>query len=131
MAKIQATNQKIVVARASMVQTSPRKLRRIADAVRHVDPFKAVDLLKAMPQRAAKNVLAVYQQGLGNAKTNFHLSPDKLKVSSLQIEEGPRGPKRMDIHAHGARYDRGIRRKRMAHIRLELIEKEAESGTKN
>jgi len=132
MAKTQAINHKKIVARASMVQTSPRKLRRIANAVRGIKPMRAIELLQAMPQRAAINLLKVYQQAVGNAKNNFQMSPDSLKVVTLQIEEGPHGPKRMDIHAHGARYDRGVRRKRLAHIRLELIEEPKEqSGTKS
>ena len=130
--KIGEHASKVVVARASSVATSPRKLRKVADAIRGLKPLKAVDMLAAMPQRAAINVLKVYQQGVGNAKNNFGLSPDKLKVISLQVEEGPRGPKRMDIHSHGARFNRGIRQKRMAHIRLELGEENGgPDGTEN
>src|SRR3972149_5061732 len=113
---------KTVVARASFVHNSPRKLRLVADAIRSLTPEKAVAYLKALPQAAAKPLLKVYLQGLGNAKNNMALSPGDLTVSSLQIEEGPRGPKKADVHAHGARFNRVVRRKRMAHIRLELTE---------
>jgi len=115
---------KRIVAKASNVPTSPRKLRLVADAIRNMEPLRAIDYLKVISARAAKNLLKVYQQALGNAKNNFSLSPADLKVANLQIEEGPRGPKRLDVHAHGARFDRGIRRKRMAHIKLELTQKE-------
>lgn len=112
---------KIITARASMLHHSPRKMRFIADAVRGMKPTQAIDYLTALPHRAAKTLLKVYQQGVGNAKNNFKVSPADLKVMSLMIEEGPRGPKKADVHAHGARFDRGIRRKRFSHVKLQLI----------
>ena len=116
--------RKIVTAGASFVHQSPRKLRLVADAVRELDPDKAIGQLKLLPHRSAGILLKVFQQAMGNAKNSPGVSPGGLKIKSLQIEEGPRGPKREDVHAHGARYDRGVRRKRMAHIKLELISKE-------
>lgn len=113
-------DSKTIIARASFVRHSPRKLRLVADAVRGMQPATAINYLKILPHRAARSLLQVYQQAVGNAKNNFKLSPGDLRTHSLQIEEGPRGPKRADVHAHGARFDRGVRRKKQAHIRLEL-----------
>lgn len=118
-------NKKLITARASLLHHSPRKMRLIADAVRPMKPTVAIEYLKLLPHRAAKTLLKVYQQGMGNAKNNFKVSPGDLKVVSLMIEEGPRGPKKADVHSHGARFDRGIRRKRFAHVKLELT---AEGG---
>jgi large subunit ribosomal protein L22 len=117
--KQQTTNDKTITARARYVRLSPRKLRLVADAVRGMDPAKAIDYLKVLPKKAARAILAVYMQGTANAKNNFQVSPGELTVNSLQIEEGPRGPKRID-KSHGARFDRGIKRRRMAHITLKL-----------
>jgi large subunit ribosomal protein L22 len=114
---------KIVSAKASFVKSSPRKLRLIANAVREMDPNKAVDHLKLMPWSAAQPLLAVFQQALANAKNNYQLSPADMKIVSLQVNEGPRGPKKADVHSHGARFARGIRRKKMSHIMLELTER--------
>jgi large subunit ribosomal protein L22 len=111
---------KNIVAKASFIHASPRKLRLVAKAVRDLEVIPAIDQLKLMPKRAARPILAVYQQALGNAKNNFQASPADLKVVSLQIHEGPRGARKADVHAHGARFNRGVRRKRMAHISLEL-----------
>lgn len=113
-----------IAARASFVHHSPRKLRLVADAVRGMAPNEAVNFLKLLPQRAAKTLLGVYRQALGNAKNNFKLGAGELKFGQLLIEEGPRGGKKADIHAHGARFNRGVRRKRMAHIKLELETKD-------
>ncbi len=112
---------KTIVARASFVMTSPRKLRLVADAVRSLSPKSAIDQLKMLPKRAAGVLLSVFEQAMGNAKNNFKLSPENLKIKSLSINNGPRGPKRMD-RSHGARFDRGIKRRKYAHISLELEE---------
>lgn len=109
-----------VVAKASFVSNSPRKVRLVADAVRGLGPEEAVAALRLLPHRAARPLLLVFQQALGNAKNNFKLSPADLSVITLAVGEGPRGPKRADVHSHGARFDRGIRRKRMSHITLVL-----------
>lgn len=124
------TNNKstLIKAKASFVHNSPRKLKVVADAVRKMEPNAAVAMLKLMPQAAAKTLLTVYQQALGNAKNNFSVSTGDLTLESLQILGGPRGAKKADVHAHGARFDRGVRRKRMAHIVIELRAKETKEN---
>ncbi len=112
----------IVKAKASFVMTSPRKLRLVVDAVRGLSPKAAIDQLKMLPKRAAGVLLSVFEQAMGNAKNNFKLSPENLKIKSLSINDGPRGPKRMD-RSHGARFDRGVKRRKYAHVNLELEEK--------
>lgn len=113
---------KIVKASASYAGFSPRKLREVADAVKKMAPLKAIEALSVLNKRAVRPIKLVYQQALGNAKNNLKLSLDDLRTKSLLIEEGPRGGKKADVHAHGARFDRGVRRKKFAHIKLELIE---------
>lgn len=113
-----------VKAKASFVMSSPRKLRLVADAVRSLSPKTAIDQLKMLPKRAAGVLLSVFEQAMGNAKNNFKLSPENLRIKSLSINDGPRGPKRMD-RSHGARFDRGVKRRKYAHVSLELEEKTA------
>lgn len=120
--KTQISNNEFVVARAKYVRTSPRKLRLVANAIRHLRPEKAVDYLKVISKRAAAPLLRVFEQGIANAKNNFQVSPGDLFTKSLMVEEGPRGPKRMD-KSHGARFDRGIKRRKLAHIYLKLAVK--------
>ncbi|MDO8488033.1 MAG: uL22 family ribosomal protein [bacterium] len=109
----------IIVAKAKFTRGSARKLRWVADSVRKLPPLEAIAKLQALPHRAAKTLLPVFQQAMGNAKNNFSLSPEKLTIKSVQIGEGPRY-KRRDVHAHGARYDSGIRHKKLSHILVEL-----------
>lgn len=130
MTKSQIPNSKRIFARASFVPGSPRKIRLVADAVRKLPAVAAIAVLKALPQRAAKTLLKVYQQALGNAKSSLALSPADLIVDSLQVHEGPRMPRR-DAHAHGARFDSGTKHKRLTHIRLILTTKKEAHGAKS
>jgi len=113
---------KKVIAKASFVRMSPRKLRLVVDAVRNLSVDSAIANLKALNKRAAGEILKVLQQALGNAKNNFKMSPADLKIGSMIIGEGPRS-KRSDRHAHGARFGGGIRHKRSAHVIVELTSK--------
>ncbi len=108
-----------IIAKAHFVKGSPRKLRWVADSIRGLAPLEVINRLKLMPQRAAKIILTVFQQAVGNAKNNFKLSPEKLTVISIQIGEGPRY-KRRDVHAHGARFNSGMRHKKLSHITVEV-----------
>lgn len=121
---------KTIIARASFVHNSPRKLRLVADSVRGLGLVESINRLKLLPHRASEPLMKVFMQALGNAKNHGDVSPANLKVASLQIEEGPRVAKKADVHAHGARFDRGIRRKRLSHIKVILEETET-NGTKN
>lgn len=112
-----------ITAKASMVAHSARKLRLVADSVRELPPLTAIDYLRTMPQAAAKALLKVYLQGMANAKNNFRLSPTDMTTFSLMIDEGARGPRKSDAHAHGARFNSGIRRKLNSHITLVLVNK--------
>ena len=114
-------NTKIIKASASFVMTSPRKLRLVAKAVRGLAPLTAIVQLKLLPKRAAEKLQRVFEQAVGNAKNNFKLSPEALVVKTLQIQEGPRF-KRRD-KSHGARYDGGVKMRKMSHIMLELQQK--------
>ena len=121
-------NANIIIGRARFLSTSPRKLRLVADSVRQLPISRALIQLEAMPKRSAGILLKVMQQAVGNAKNNFKLSPEDLKIDSIMIDEGPRF-KRRDVHAHGARFDSGMRRKRMSHIVVKL--KTQKSNVKN
>jgi len=128
--RLRNMTNKIIKASASYVGYSPRKLRLVANAIKKMEPLKAIEALSNLNKRAVRPIKLVYQQALGNAKNNFKLSLESLKTKSLLIEEGPKGGKKADVHSHGARFDRGVRRKQFAHIKLELeTEKETHHGS--
>jgi ribosomal protein L22 len=95
----------------------------VARAVSGLSPEKAVAYLKVTNKRAAGPVMQVIQQAIANAKNNLQASPGDLKLETVQVLEGPRGAKRLD-KGHGARFDRGVKRRRLAHILVKLNVKE-------
>lgn len=113
-------DQKIIMAHAKFIKGSPRKLRWVAKALKGLTPLEAISRLKVMPEHASRTLLLVLQQAMGNAQNNFKLSPEGLRIKTIQIGEGPRF-KRQDAHAHGARYGSGIRHKKLAHVSVELV----------
>jgi len=120
-----------IIAQANFVHGSPRKYRLVADAVRKLSLTSALGQLANMSKRAAGPVLKVVQQAVGNAKNNFKLSPGDLTIGGIIVNEGPR-MKRQDVHAHGARFGSGVRHKKMAHIKVELLAKDGDThGTKS
>jgi len=56
-----------------------------------------------------------------NAVNNLNLKEENLVVNQLLVDEGPR-VKRMD-KSHGARFNRGIIRKRTSHVKVILEER--------
>jgi large subunit ribosomal protein L22 len=121
---------KKIIAKAKFMKGSPRKMRYVLDGVRDMEIAKAIETLKVLPHRAAKSILKVYQQAVGNAKSNFSLSPADLVIESAQILEGPRY-KRRDAHAHGARHDSGVRHKKLSHIVLTVVSRKELDGAKS
>ncbi len=115
-----------IIAKSKYVRQSPRKLRLVADLLRGLPAQEAQVLLANLNRAAAKPVLLVLKQGVGNAVNNFQLKKETLKVKTLEIGEGPRY-KRMDKSHRFFRW--GTIQKQTAHIRLVLEgEKENKSN---
>lgn len=70
----------------------------------------------------------IIKQAKANATNNFKLAEDDLIIESIQVDEGFR-IKRLD-KSHGARFNRGIIKKKSSHIFLTLKEKNAENKVK-
>lgn len=78
-----------VKAEAKHIRTSPRKVRLVVDAIRSLAPAEAVENLRFVNKRAAKQVAKVIGSAIANAKNNFHLDEAGLKFKEIQIGEGP------------------------------------------
>lgn len=106
-----------ITASAKYLRISPRKLRLLTRGLGGLSPEKALARLKFQPQRGSEFLAKVLKQAVANAKNNFQIN-EGLTIKSLEIGEGP-AFKRMD-KSHGARFDRGIIKKRTAHVFLTL-----------
>jgi len=106
-----------VKASAKYLRISPRKLRQLTFGWIGKPAEKILVELTAQPQRGREFLEKVVKQAIANAKNNFKLRGDLL-VRRIEVSEGP-ASKRMD-RSHGARFDRGVIKKRTAHVFLTL-----------
>jgi large subunit ribosomal protein L22 len=104
------------IARASQVNVTPMKARRVIDLIRNKPASDALAVLKFAPQAASEPVAKVLASAIANAEHNFQLDPETLIVSRAFVDEGPT-LKRFQPRAQG----RAFRiRKRTSHITIEV-----------
>ena len=116
------------IARASQVNVTPMKARRVIDLIRNKPASDALAVLKFAPQAASEPVAKVLASAIANAEHNFDLDPATLVVSKAFVDEGPT-LKRFQPRAQG----RAFRiRKRTSHITIEVesVERKPASGNK-
>lgn len=109
-----------VIAYAKYLKVTPRKLRLVASAVARLPIETARVQLSLLNKEGAKPILLALNSALANAIKNNNLEEKNLKIKSIIIEEGAR-IKRMD-KSHGARFNRGLKQKRMSHIKVILTD---------
>jgi large subunit ribosomal protein L22 len=103
-------------ARASQVNVTPMKARRVIDLIRNKPAADALSVLRFAPQAASEPVAKVLASAIANAENNFDLDPATLIVSRAFVDEGPT-LKRFQPRAQG----RAFRiRKRTSHITIEV-----------
>src|ERR1700712_868800 len=103
-------------ARASQVNVTPMKARRVIDLIRNKPASDALSVLKFAPQAASEPVAKVLASAIANAENNFNLNPETLIVSRAFVDEGPT-LKRFQPLAQGRAYRI---RKRTSHITIEV-----------
>src|ERR1700704_5174628 len=113
-------------ARASQVNVTPMKARRVIDLTPNKPAADALAVLKFAPQAASEPVAKVLASAIANATNNFDLDEDTLIVSRAWVDEGPT-LKRFQPRAQGRAYRI---RKRTSHITIEVesIERVAKPG---
>lgn len=106
-----------IKASAKYIRASPRKLRLLTKNLTGFLAQKALEDLEFHPQKGSEVLIKVIKQAMANAQ-NYKLSKDNFFIKTIEIGDGP-GLKRMD-KSHGARFDRGLIKKRSAHVFLTL-----------
>ncbi|MBK1645131.1 50S ribosomal protein L22 [Thiocapsa imhoffii] len=99
-------------------RVSAQKARLIADLIRGRDVEEALNTLTYSPQKSARIIKQVLLSAVANAENNEGADIDELKVSAIQVDEGPT-MKRVRPRAKG-RANRIM--KRTSHIRLTVAE---------
>ena len=111
-----------IAAQLNYLRLSPRKVRAVADLMRTMSVSEAEFQLEHSKKRAAHHLLKLLRSALANAKHNFYLDSDDLRIAELVVNEGPT-LKRFMPRARGRATPI---HKRTSHVRLILSPKTAE-----
>ena len=113
-----------IKAEAKHIRISPRKVRLVAKAIKKLTAQQAIETLKFINKRAAEPLNKLIRSAIANAKNNFGLKPESLKIKEVQVGEGPT-LKRWRAVSRGRAHPI---MKRTSHIKITL---EGENGTKS
>jgi len=97
---------------------SPQKMRLVADQIRGMSVDRAINLLAFSNKKAAVIVKKVLESAIANAENNDGADIDELKISAIQVNQGPT-MERLRPRARG-RADRII--KRTSHLIVTVSE---------
>ena len=78
-----------VSATAKYLRGSTRKARLVVAVIKGRSVEEAANLLKFMPQHAAKDVAGVLKSAAANAENNHNLAADELVVLDARADKGP------------------------------------------
>ena len=76
-------------AKLRFLSVSAQKVRLVIDLVRSKDAVQALEILRFVPNRAAKPVRKVLASAVANAEENFGVSRDDLYVAEIFADEAP------------------------------------------
>jgi len=110
---------KQATAKLRHLRIAPRKVRLVADLIRMMNVKEALAILHVTPKKAAKPVYKLLASAVANAKNNQDMDENKLYISKITVDEGPK-MKRFRPRAMGRAYQI---LKRTSHINIELKEK--------
>ncbi len=109
------------VAHLKFARMGPRKLRRVADAIRGKSVKEALVLLQFAGVFAAEPMEKLLRSAVANAENNHDMNADALYVARVTVDGGPGGrfTKRLDPRAQGRA---AFKRKRLAHVTIAVAE---------
>ncbi|MBV8356061.1 MAG: 50S ribosomal protein L22 [Candidatus Eremiobacteraeota bacterium] len=101
---------------------APRKLRRVADAIRGKSVREALVILKFSGVFASEPIEKLLKSAVANAGNNHNMDADALWVRRITVDGGPGGrfTKRLDPRAQGRA---AFKRKRLSHVTIVVGEK--------
>jgi large subunit ribosomal protein L22 len=121
---VAATERTEAVAHLKFARMGPRKLRRVADAIRGKSVKEALTLLKFAGVFAAEPLEKLLRSAIANAANNHNMNTDGLYVRRITVDGGPGGrfTKRLDPRAQGRA---AFKRKRLSHVTIVVGERPA------
>src|SRR5258708_16819827 len=110
--------EKVYISTQKFIRMSPKKIRVVGEGISKMSPEKAGEVLPYIGKRAAEPLQKTIKSAIANAMMQG-VKREDLIFKDIQIGEGPRLKRGMA--ASKGRYH--PIKKRMAHIRVELIVK--------
>lgn len=98
------------------IRIAPRKTRLLADVIRGLPVTEAEAQLMLSSRRVGVSLLKLLRSAIANAKNSYHLSPEKLFVKEVRVDQGQK-IKRWTPRARGAV---NLIEKKMSHVSLVL-----------
>ena len=117
MSDTQTAERSEAFAHLKFARMAPRKLRRVADAIRGKSVREALVLLKFSGVFAAEPIEKLLRSAVANAENNHSMATDELYIAKIIVDSGPGGgfTKRLDPRAQGRA---AFKRKRMSHVTI-------------
>lgn len=78
-----------IKAKLNYLRIAPRKVRLVADAIRGLPVLEAERRLAFLTKRAAMPVLKLLYSAEANAKNNFSIQKEDLRVVKITVDGGP------------------------------------------
>ena len=111
-----------VTAYTKYVRISPKKAREVARVLPGRAADEALELLRFIPRKAAREFRKTLQSAIANAESNHNVSANELVIKEAIVDEGP-AFKRFQPVARGSAHPY---KKRTSHFRINLTEKAEE-----
>ena len=121
MADTQTQAAQQAVAHLKFVRMGPRKLRRVADAIRGKRVSEALVMLQFAGVYASEPIEKLVRSAVANAGNNHDMNTDQLYITRITVDGIPGGrfTKRLDPRAQGRAY---FKRKRLSHVTVVVSE---------
>ncbi len=81
--------KKEITAKLKFLRMSPRKVRLVLDLIRGLGVNEALVQLQMLYKQAAKPVLKLLKSAMANAKNNFAIEEESLKIKTVFVDSGP------------------------------------------
>jgi large subunit ribosomal protein L22 len=117
MTQAQTAERSEAFAHLKFARMGPRKLRRVADAIRGKSVKEALVLLQFAGVYASEPIEKLLKSAVANAENNHDMVGEDLYVTRITVDGGPGGgfTKRLDPRAQGRA---AFKRKRMSHVTI-------------
>jgi large subunit ribosomal protein L22 len=106
-------------AKLTMLRSTPRKTRLVADLIRGKDVRTAESILRFTDKRSARPLLKLLESAKANAINNHDMFEDSLYVAKIFVDEGPT----LKRYLPRARGRADLMRKRTSHVTIVLEER--------